>query len=335
MNIKQKLERIKVLANVAYEDRCEVSLETYEDGHADMREEGTSAFVVLVRNRSGLGDRIVSELCEDPEQGAEDMLKRLEVVAVAKLRSKHDELARNRKKVAAAFAKIQYEYHDSMIAMAERFEKLNTPIERIKRDDIYRCNLNRSPSIDALVKKCPFIGFGAVKRNGTNSACVARVSGILRYWYSSRPEVPVARMPSARDTVAWFDKEDTVDDLVTFLGLCHRAWSSSPEYSSLWNPFNMTLCMWLYRRICLEVTSKGLQVTNELFYLCLLSLTGNRDYLAWLAAAHGGRSMNRDRNEGYRRITDSFRRTIQDSLGGKKCFLPVPTWMQHGTVKAA
>lgn len=105
MNIKQKLERIKVLANLSYDGGCEVAIETYEDGAGDLRNEGTSAFAVLVYDREDR--RIVSELCEDPEQGAEDMLKRLEAVAVAKLRAKHDELARNRKKVAAAIEAIE------------------------------------------------------------------------------------------------------------------------------------------------------------------------------------------------------------------------------------
>ena len=105
MRMKEAMERAKELANLVYDGGCEVTVETYEDGYADMRE--GSAYAAMVKQRTGDMPRVLSELGNDPWQVLDGLLKRLEEAAVAKLHSKRQEAGRAQKKLSEQIKAIE------------------------------------------------------------------------------------------------------------------------------------------------------------------------------------------------------------------------------------
>lgn len=105
MRMKDAMERAKELANLVYDGGCEVAVETYEDGYADMRE--GSAYVAMVKQRTGDMPRVLSELGNDPWQVLDGLVKRLEEAAVSKLHSKRQEAGRTQKKLSEQIKAIE------------------------------------------------------------------------------------------------------------------------------------------------------------------------------------------------------------------------------------
>lgn len=119
-----------------------------------------------------------------------------------------------------------------------------------------------------------------------------------------------------------------VQGLTTFLTICHSAWGRDPEYFRLWGALNLTMCMWLWRRLVVDRDRPGgkryavLSVAE--FKQCMMSLSADGDYLSWLP----GRNMSdRDRSPCWSRLKAIFVKRLTDIYGDrKKAVLPAPAW---------
>ncbi len=223
-------------------------------------------------------------------------------------------------------ADVRVCHFDSMADMADEFVRLNTALVRMRPDDILRGLEPTHEVLRILRKECEFIGYDNVRRASTLSP-VLGMSAVLRCWLASAAETPSSNSTgSAAQTAAALDR-DAAQKLIVFLTTAHAAWGRDPENFRLWGNLNLSLCMWLWRRLVLDRdrTTKRITVLNVAqFKQCLMSLSANPNYSDWLQ----GRSLNdRDRSPCYARIKSIFARRLMDgSADTKKPLLPQPAW---------
>lgn len=223
-------------------------------------------------------------------------------------------------------------YHgDDMAELAEEFVRLNTALVRMRPDDILRGLEPTSSTLRTIRSTCTFVGYDNIRRGGA-AGPILSMNSVLRCWHGSSAETPVTNL--AGKSVAKVASEmeaDSTENLIRFLLTAHAAWGRDPEYYRLWGALNLTLCMWLWRRLVLEGNRSGgrravtLNVTQ--FKQCLMQLSANGNYLDWLA----GRTLgDRDRSPAYQRIKDVFaERLMQESRDGKRPALPAPAWFSR------
>jgi len=116
--------------------------------------------------------------------------------------------------------------------------------------------------------------------------------------------------------------------LVVFLNIAMSAWGRDTEYSRLWSVLNITLCMWMWRRLVLD-KERGVKryvvLNNDQFRKCLMSVSADTNYVDWLIGRH---LSNRDRSPAYQRLKSIFARRLTEDgkLGKAKVLLPQPVW---------
>ena len=119
--------------------------------------------------------------------------------------------------------------------------------------------------------------------------------------------------------------KDEVELMVNFLLIARSAWGSDHEYARLWGSLNLTICMWLFRRLVVQQADglkRHVSLTREQFKKCLTALSASNDYLDWLV----GRSINdRDRAPCLNRIKSIFAARLQVDTGTRPK-LPQPAW---------
>lgn len=213
-----------------------------------------------------------------------------------------------------------------MADMGEEFVRLNSSLVRMTPDDVLRGMEAAMPLIHKIRKECPFVGYGQVRR-GTASPMLS-MSAAIRCWVLSSKETP-SGVSGGAITLAWALTDDECEHLVRFLVTARAAWGDDLEYARLWGNLNLTICMWLYRRLVVDRVRTGskrvIVLTVDQFRKCLLSLSASHDYLDWLV----GRNLSeRDRSPALMRIKSAFAsRLRQDGLlGGHKHALPQPAW---------
>jgi hypothetical protein len=116
-----------------------------------------------------------------------------------------------------------------------------------------------------------------------------------------------------------------IGQLITFLQTAEAAWGRDPEHYRLWGNLNLTMCMWLWRRLVLDTergTLRRVVLTAAQFKKCLMRVSATGDYIDWLQ----GRNMSdRDRSPCYRRLSGIFVQSIKDD-GVDKPLMPKPAW---------
>ncbi len=87
---------------------------------------------------------------------------------------------------------------------------------------------------------------------------------------------------------------------------------------------NLTICMWLYRRLVITPYSpKTPKFTREQFTAAIGGLSTDEGYLQWLV---GRQLRDRDRSPCYQRVKSIIVRRHEAALG-KKISLPAPSWV--------
>jgi hypothetical protein len=90
---------------------------------------------------------------------------------------------------------------------------------------------------------------------------VLPVSHALRCWASSNEDPPAKNVTNTEILAQGL----TALDVQQLSGLLHsliRVWGDQREYKCLWGPLNLTLCMWLYRRMVIGVPAPAPNVTR-------------------------------------------------------------------------
>ena len=223
------------------------------------------------------------------------------------------------------YADVRIIDFDSVDEMGEEFVKLNSSLVRMRPDDVLRGLEASHKTLQLIRHLCPFVGYDQIRRNNTNSPVVG-MSATLRCWAASLRETPSASTETAFAMASQITVEEA-RHLADFLNIALRAWGREYENSRLWGGLNLTLCMWLYRRLVLSPEEKRGQkrfarISANQFEKCLLGLAGTAQYVDWLWGRQLG---ERDRAPCYRRIREAFTsRMNADGLRNTK--LPGPPW---------
>lgn len=209
---------------------------------------------------------------------------------------------------------------DGLAAMADDYVRFNSKLVNQRPDDVLRAIEHTSEPLQYVRRMCPFVGYDMIRR-GPSSPMVSMAT-LLRCWFGSAPEVPTHAGMAAGDLARALSMDDA-NALCEFLKLAHSAWGKDAEYGRLWGALNMTVSMWLYRRMVITPYSpKTPRLTKDQFGKCLMSLSADPTYLDWLM----GRALReRDRSPCYSRIKAIFAVRLTTELG-KKPLLPSPAW---------
>ncbi len=212
----------------------------------------------------------------------------------------------------------------TMAQMSREFVDLNAHLVSMKPDDNLRGLEACLPALQKIRELCPFVGYDSIRR-GERSPILS-MSMTVRAWDQSATDVPGCGSVSSASLAESISVEDA-ELLAGFLNVAMTAWGRDREYGRLWLAVNMTICMWLYRRIVLtSYSSKTPRLSKDQFTKCLMGLSADPTYLDWLAGRHIGRH---DRAPCYARIKQIFVKRLND-MGVPKANLPAPAWT-HGT----
>lgn len=227
--------------------------------------------------------------------------------------------------LAEAIADIRVLKFGNMAEMSDEFVRLNSSLVKMRPDDLLRGLESSLPALQTIRKSCEFVGYDQVRRN--SSSPILGMSMLVRCWAGSAGETPTSNASGRGVATIVHELDfDNVSNLVAFLGTAHAAWGRDPEYFRLWGSLNLTMCMWMWRRLVIDRDRSGgkryavLSVSD--FKQCLMSVSADGDYLVWLP----GRNMSdRDRSPCYMRLKAIFVRRLS-AENKKKVLLPAPAW---------
>lgn len=227
--------------------------------------------------------------------------------------------------IAEAIADVRVMQFDDLTEMADEFVRLNSSLVKMRPDDILRGLESSSPAMLAVRRSCEFVGYDHIRRGGAGP--IVSMSAVLRCWSAATYETPAPSGGMSAAMLAQALDPASTQNLIVFLSTAHAAWGRDPEYFRLWGNLNLTLCMWLWNRLVIDRDRAGNRryavLTVNSFKHCLMSLSADSDFLAWLP----GRTLSdRDRSPCYSRIKGIFVRRLRTDGDGKKIVLPQPAW---------
>jgi hypothetical protein len=210
------------------------------------------------------------------------------------------------------------------VAMAEEFVSLNSSLVKMRPDDVLRGLEEFTPALQRIRKGCDFVGYTHI-RKGDERSPVVSMSALIRAWEASRGDSPAYQTNSSAQAILqeWTDLD--IDELIVFMSCARSAWGADPEYYRLWGTLNLTMCMWLWRKLVLEKdrgTKRYVVLDPQEFKRGLVRLTSEPEYISWLS---GKRLSEFDRSPGYTRVRKAFIQALSPE-GGKKILLPQPDW---------
>lgn len=221
-------------------------------------------------------------------------------------------------------ADVRIRRFNTMGEMAVEFWRLNTPISRMRPDDTLRALEGSIDALQIIRANCPFIGYENIRRNAASPTL--SMSAAIRCWAASTTETP--NLTGSGKSAAELAQSMTSDDanaLVQFLGVARQAWGADLAYSRLWGNLNLTVCMWLWRRLVLDQdrgVKRSVLLNSTQFKQCLMSVSAGIDYLDWLVS----RTLNdRERGPCLTRLKALFTRRLREE-GFAKPKLPSPAW---------
>lgn len=222
---------------------------------------------------------------------------------------------------AVGYCDVRILHFADLAEMGDEFVSLNSQIVKMRPDDILRGLEQMYEPLRKLRRRCPFVGYDQIRR-GTYNAILS-MSAALRSWAGSATEQPKSGGTGGASQLAKSLSTDDADTLIGFLECAFAAWGNDAVNARLWGGLNLTLCMWMYRRLVLTSYSAATkQLTKEHFTKCLMSVSAAEAYVDWLV----GRNMSvRDISPAYSRLKGVFAGRLEHETG-KKHRLPLPAW---------
>jgi hypothetical protein len=211
----------------------------------------------------------------------------------------------------------------TMVELAREFRNVNQRLVNMKPDDFLRSDESSNPSLEKIRKKCPFVGYGHVRRN--ENTPIVSMSALLRCWASAGKEVPQSGAGGSTMDIADALTPEDIDPLIRFLTITFGAWGKDPTNYRLWGNLNLTVCMWLYRRVVVHGPSaitRSARLDDDDFGKCLMAVSADAHYAEWLI---GRQLTERDRSPGYNRVKGIFAKRLAMETG-KTVKLPSPAW---------
>lgn len=227
--------------------------------------------------------------------------------------------------VKCALARIRVITVESWTEMADEFVRVNGQLVRTKPEDALRAASMGNVQLQKIEKECPWIGYdrtGESKRTILLSMATA-----ARTWFGSGGVVPAAG-PVVADLTKFLTTEQC-DLIVDFFKATAEAGWVNPSFARLWGALNLSINMWIWRRVVLGQFQtrfhggiKPMVLTRDQFVGCMRTLPLNADYHAWLS----GRTLrDRDRVPCYSRLQDAYRPAIKQ-LGIEARFPMATDW---------
>jgi len=216
--------------------------------------------------------------------------------------------------------------YSSMKDMADDFVELNSRLVNMRPDDILRGLEESLPQLRKVRASCDFVTYNQIQR-GVSHAVIG-MSQLLRCWYMAQAEAPARHSPPATDLAEMLETSEA-DRLIVFLQIARSAWGSDPENARLWGSLNLSITMWLWRRLVLDQNRKGgkkaVVLSAEDFRKCLMAVSAAGEYVDWLVGRQIG---ERDRAPCYSRLRAIFAKRLTDGKDPKsvKVMLPLPSW---------
>lgn len=225
-----------------------------------------------------------------------------------------------------AIADVRVCVFASMSDMAEEFVQLNSSLVKMRPDDILRGLEGSTPALGSIRRACEFVGYDHVRRGGTSP--IVSMSALLRCWSAASFETPASSNAGlSAASLAQNLEQASLQNLIAFLSTAHAAWGRDPEYFRLWGNLNLSLCMWLWNKLVIDRDRFGNKRYAVLdipqFKRCLMSVSAEADYLAWLPGRQLG---DRDRSPCYTRLKSIFVKRLTADAKGKRPALPSPAW---------
>lgn len=219
-----------------------------------------------------------------------------------------------------AFADVRFTHFETEAEMADEFIKVNSHIVSLKPDDILRGLEKSNKNLAKIKREFPLVGYDNIRRGDRGP--VVSMSALLRCWFGSAPEVPSLGGFTARTVVEELS-DDEVDTLLKFCEVARIAWGNVAEHHKLWLNLNLTICMWLYRRLVITPYSASVKkISSDLFKKCLMSVAADGTYADYLV----GRNLReRDRSPTYSKVKSIFSKRIEEEERYKPR-LPSPEW---------
>lgn len=218
---------------------------------------------------------------------------------------------------------------ETLAEMAEEFVKLNSALVKMRPDDILRGLEPSLPALKRIREQCDGVGYGQVRR-GDPKSDVMSMSQLIRCWNMSASDTPSQGANSGKSAhfvVQHFEGDD-IDGIIVIMSMMRSAWGNDPEYYRLWGSLNVTMTMWLYRRLVINKergTRRYVVLTPQQFQRCLMAVSANGSYLDWLV---GRMLTDRDRGPCYSRLKSIFVTRLQQDTD-KKVQMPQPEWGRH------
>lgn len=223
------------------------------------------------------------------------------------------------------YADVRVCQFESMQEMADEYVRLNSALVKMTPDDVLRGLEESSPPLQKIRRACPWIGYDSIRRGPSNA--ILSMSVCIRAWFASRSDIPGRVSTTAADLTRQLTDEET-NGMIDFLTLANGAWGGDREFIRLYGALNLTLCMWLYRRMVLaQYSYKTIVVDAKQWAKCIAALSANEPYVDWLT----NRQLTEfHRSPAYMRITGLIGHAIALDTGKKPMF-PRPVWAS-GTV---
>lgn len=230
-----------------------------------------------------------------------------------------------------AIADVRIVTFEDMGEMAQEFVNLNSSLVKMRPDDILRGLEPTYPVLRKLRECCPWIGYDNIRRNP--SSPTLSMSAMLRCWFGSNAETPINNsLGLSTQQMVLALTNNGLGDLIGYLNTARAAWGGDLENGRLWGNLNLTMTMWIWRRLVLAQRDPRLRtvyLTVDQFKKCMMSLAADHDYSDWLQ----GRQMHeRDRSPCYARIRAIFTRRLKaDDRSGEPAKIKFlqPAWAKQ------
>lgn len=228
------------------------------------------------------------------------------------------------------YADIRIHVFEDMAAMGQEFVNLNSRLVNLKPDDVLRGLEESLPALRSIRSRCSMVGYDMVRRNAERAPFVS-MSTLLRAWQGSSRETPGAVSIGAMQLATDLTMEDA-DNIAAVMGILENAWGRNLEYIRLWNGLNLTMCLWLYRRMVIaRYSTKTPHLTKEMFCKAMMGVSANGLYLDWLV---GRKMSDRDRSPAMSKLRAIVARRIEKETG-KRPNMPSPAWLKGHERKEA
>lgn len=209
--------------------------------------------------------------------------------------------------------------HKDMYRIYKIYQRhLRTPT---KDDNLKGLAETRDP-LQTIKNRCKFVTYETV--NDTESRRI-RMSAVIRAWYDSVPYIPKHIRANIEEQAVKIE-ETEARKIVEFLLACKEGLSIQVPF--LWKPINITLLMWLYRRLVwgeIDVESEDVEysrLTKDEFILGMLGLQTNNYY-----GTLGTRELERDRFGAYTSLMSYFKKSLHSMGVKRRLTLPIkPKW---------